>query len=266
MPKVSFLINKDVIDLEKHIKIGQVEDVILLYSELKILALKVRLKGIFKGYRFLLFKDIYSMSSQKVRIESRTKLIKPYKALSVREALVNEKKIFGAKVVDSSGEELGRVKELYFNSSSAQILKIEIKQGLLKQVSTGNIFIQIEAIEDIKTGKVVLKENYNNFVEIRESSSGEKIKKATKKAAEFKVRTEVSIQEKERLFCLNKKAGQKILGDRGNIIAQKGQLIDDEVIEKAIEAGKLHELTLSIGKDHLFSTWENVKKGVTGKD
>lgn len=259
MFRLSLLIGKIVFDLERQEEFGTIEKLIFQTNELRILAFEVRPKGILKGKRFLLFNDIDSINSNQVNVINRKKLLRPIKAIKVREALVNEIKILKTLVVDSNYSEIGRIKDAFCDSKNGRIKKIEIKQSLLVRIASGRIFIKAEAIEKIEKDKLILKENYKNHLETKPTSASTRMADVYRKTAVISEKTRRDFQKKEISFCLNKLAVKDIIDKQGEFLVKKGQIIDKKIIEKVVKAGMIHELALSVGLEKAKASLKKFK-------
>lgn len=187
-------------------------------------------------------------------------------------------RLSGTKVLSRKGRLLGTVSEYVINEDNAQIVGCQLMplnseepagiiprkciltfghDFLVVEETTGNMLVaDLQELENVVEEHPSIKEE--DTVDSNATSTGAKTAAAplsatapdtapkTAEAEEKPADTLKHFEEQQRKYLLGKKVTMKIVADDGEVIAEEGATITNEIIERARAADRYIQLTLNI--------------------
>lgn len=156
--KASKVIGLPVFTINDGRKIENVEDVIYDPLQNRIEALLIEKGGWFGESRVILFDDLEGIGYDAALITSRNLMRKIADVGKNIQAIVkNDTFLTNTKIITEDGIELGRVSDIYFNSSTGRVEEFEVSQGTLQNWKTGKKRIKIESLVTIGHDATIVK-------------------------------------------------------------------------------------------------------------
>ncbi len=168
MKKYSEVIGLPVICAIDAEKVGAVKDLVFCPGERRVVAFILEKKGYEMKKKTILMKDVISVGTDAVIIESLND-VKKFKKIQDSPELKDKGNVIGLRIFSRSGKELGIVKDVLFDPLKGTIEGVEVSDGLFTDIVNGrnllplfgkvefseeNILVENEAIEEImESGK-----------------------------------------------------------------------------------------------------------------
>lgn len=178
MYKGNDLIGKPIITFDTGEQIEKVKDVFFNADEQRLLALVVEEGGIFAKTRVLPFSNIKVIGPDAVTIESASAIVVADSHADISKNIETNTITKGNKVMTEGGENLGVIKDIFFDEKTGEIKGYDISGGLINDTYKGKSFLPAEKV--LKMGKEIVFVP-NDVVQIMEEQVGG-IKGATQKA------------------------------------------------------------------------------------
>ncbi len=221
------IITKPVVSLGLGKTIGKIRYPILDPLKQEIICFIVDTEKWFLEPKILLFPLVRGMGNEIITVEDESALASISDLLTIQKQLNENVQIIGHKVISESSKIIGYIEEFSFNPFTGSIETYKIKD---KDYS-------ISRQEVVCIGK--------EFVVVKEGvlSSGGGIFNLT-------VSNEGSInsifEERQVQFILGKRLSRNLESGGGFLIAQEGEIIDEDIIQRAKSEMKFTELVMSI--------------------
>lgn len=255
--KAKNLLDLLVVDLETGKELGTVDGLVFDSETRSLSSIVVRKKSIFPIKRTISFSDVKGIGERSIVVSGKKSLAgRKNKKLSDF-ADNREVKVFWARVMTISGDELGEVCDVLIDKAGV-IKYLEMTKGFILDITKGKQMIPAVSIEKIGRDTVMV----HSFVEEFSGSGIDKVSNVLKeiknKTVKAKEEVEELVGEKEAQFCLGKKTSRTVLGGNKEVIVLKGDIVGEENINLAKTAGKLHELAMATG----LSEVEKIRKNI----
>ncbi|MGI6777498.1 MAG: PRC-barrel domain-containing protein [Acetivibrionales bacterium] len=149
--KISEVIGLPVICIDSGKKIGTVEDLILNRGKSEVKALILERAGFEIRRKVILMKDIAYLGKDAVMVN--TESCKTELRMVFNSSITEDKgEIRGLRVYSKSGEDLGEVKDVLFDSKTGTVEGVEVTEGLLQDIVQGRkilpLFGKVEFSEE----------------------------------------------------------------------------------------------------------------------
>jgi len=261
--KASNVIGLKVVSLQKGETIEDVNDVIYDPQSQKVQALLVDPGGWFSEAKVIPLREIKSLGKDAVTVESSrvikkaSDLPKPNSGISSRNS-----KLKKMSVLTAGGTSLGRVSDVLFDPKSGDIGEYEISQGTVEDVKSGRKFLP--ALEVIKIGvdDILVKDEAFDKISQQGKEGGlkktEEVKKGTTNLKESlrstydKLRSDMTLSRKKE--AVGQYLTKTVLLPNDQILAKRGDLISNDIINKAEENGLLSQVLDNTSRDPVLSS------------
>jgi uncharacterized protein YrrD len=165
----------------------------------------------------------------------------------------------GLKVISNKGKIMGAISEYYIDESTGNITGCQIilkdsesPAGIIPRKYILSFGLEYLVVEDGVEDKLVPESEVS--VEAVPAAGYKPVKtvdttaapKANSADQQESAEALKHFEEQQRQYLLGKKVTMRILADDGDIIAEEGQAITGEIIEKAVAANKYVQLTLNV--------------------
>lgn len=252
MKKRSDVLDLSVICVDEGIEYGKVRELIIDPESGKVVYLIIDDGEWYLGAKYLEFQNILGIGRDAVTTQSVDNIKKIKEDDEVLELVKKGIKIIGAKVYSQSGEYIGLIDEYYIDEEDGAIIKCQLKG------TSGDNMIACSSIVTYGKSVLVVEDNTKKNIISSDDSRIEPFKpkqfdnngdseKPVDQTKGFSDTTNISANifvERQKRFLLGKRVTETIMGKDGEEIAKEGQIIDQDIIEKITEEGKLIELTM----------------------
>lgn len=224
------IITRPVVSLSLGETIGKIRYPILDPLKQQVIGFVVDTEKWFLEPRILLFSLVRGMGNEIVTVENESSLTLISDLLIIQKQLNENVQIIGHKVISESGKVVGYIEEFSFNHLTGSIETYKIKD---KDYSVNSQEIICIGKEFVVVKEIVVSRfaGVSNLISVPENNVN-------------------SIFERRQIqFILGKKLSRNLEAEGGSLIAQEGEIIDEDIIEKAKSESKFTELVMSIEAD-----------------
>lgn len=167
--KSSSIIENKVVTVQKGREIGRVSDVIYDPADNKIAAFMIGSSGLFSNPKLIMFSDIKGIGEDAVLIESGDDLKTTSEVPKTVAAIAKDGTYLTQRdVLTRSGDELGKVSDIYFDTQTGFVSGFEVSQGP-KNLLSGRKQIHIDDIITVGENDIIVKDEAEQ--EIRQQST-----------------------------------------------------------------------------------------------
>lgn len=253
MKKSEELIGLSIISLNDGKEVGTVKDLIVNPEQGSVECLVVDDGTRYLGVKLLPSKFIEGVGEYAVTVESATAITTLEDLPNVNDLLEQNVEVKGTKVLTKKGGLIGSVSEFYIDEENeGKIVACELtspKEGIKK-------IIPAEGVVTFGKDVLVVVENINELLadKFEENGAEESLvskvsvhqeKEESQDVAEEPSEAAKLFEERQAQFLLGRTLTKRIETDNGELIADEGTLITEELIEKAKAAGKFTELSMN---------------------
>ncbi|MBA2700102.1 MAG: PRC-barrel domain-containing protein [Chloroflexi bacterium] len=287
MRKGKSVIGKQLLSLADGSTLDSVKDVILGTHNDRVVGLLVGEAGLLSASTIVPFEEVTSFGKDAIVVKTQASVM-PATALSGMKAIVDrDESLLGTKVFTESGDEQGKISDVYFDELSGTILGMEVSGGAVSDVTNGlrylpveeivrvgrdAVYVQPEAAENLASQKGGLSgaladtgakakgamggvaDKASGVADKAKGAAGDTSQDAQSQAAEAK--------PEERL--IGKRSGRDVEDDRGSVIVPAGRRISADDVERARAANKVPALTAAAGVGEAGVAAEGVKDALGG--
>ncbi len=256
MKKSEELLGLSVISIEDGKEVGRVGDLVVNSAKGTVEYLIVDNGFRHLGLKILPFKLVEGVGEYAVTVQSATAVSDLNEQPEVSSLLEKNVRVKGTKVLTKKGKLIGTVNEfLIDDDNEGKIAGCELAPAS----GSGKTGI-IPADQIVTFGKDVLIVNEGVETSLVNSPTGlsDKPAKSSKRSSSLAAEDvpeadkaeEVSeaaklFEERQRQYLMGRKASKRLETDSGEVIAEEGEVITEEVLNKAREAGKFTELSMN---------------------
>lgn len=238
-----------VISIEDGKEIGRVSDLVINPAKGSVEYLVIDNGSRYTGVKILPFKLVEGVGEYAVTIQSLSSITDLADEPDVNGLLEKNVRVKGTKVLTKKGKLIGSVSEFLIDESNeGKIAACEITP-----VNGGTGGGMIPADNIITFGKDVLVVGEESLPvppgggpggpQPAKSSDGAGSKAAVDRQEQSQAAK--LFEEKQRQYLLGRKLSKRIETESGELIAEEGQTITEEILDKAKEAGKFTELSMN---------------------
>ncbi|NJM47616.1 MAG: hypothetical protein HC860_16810, partial [Alkalinema sp. RU_4_3] len=169
MRKGTDLIGKPVIDYECGSQLATVKDLIFSQEQDSLLALLTEEAGWFRGGKIVPVNHILAIGADGIIVKSSESIMPVKQAPAIKELIDKKNILRGTQIITLSGRNLGRMVDLYFNTSTGVVEGYEVSGGLFADAYTGRSFVPTSKTFRIGQDFAFVP---NNVVELMEEQVG----------------------------------------------------------------------------------------------
>ncbi|TEB13286.1 PRC-barrel domain protein [Pelotomaculum sp. FP] len=253
-----------VMSIEEGLQIGEANHLVLNQrGAVDFLLIKDRMW--YLGLKTVPFNTVQGFGENALTVAASSTLIPVQDNSQAVELLEKDFHLNGLKVISNKGKILGAISEYYFDETTGDITGCQIipndsesPAGIIPRKYILSFGLDYLVVEDGVESKLVSELEVTveaappagyKRVETEDTTEAPKTKSASAdKQDDDKqpVKALKHFEDQQRQYLLGKKVTMRILADDGDIIAEEGQSITVEMIEKAVAANKYVQLTLNV--------------------
>lgn len=225
---------------------GRVKDLVINAQQGTVECLIIDRENTYLELKVIPFAAVEGIGEDAVTIANEDAILNATEVPGLEELLRQNIRIKGTRVMTRKGKMMGSVSEYFVDEESGKIIACEFTPV---NGNGENKIIPASAIVTFGKDVLVVAENVENEIldslaelengpsGIETSSTSEQINPSD--AARL-------FEERQRQFLLGKRATKTIESDSGEVIVAEGEVITEEIIERAKKEGKIMELTMNI--------------------
>ncbi len=254
MKKSEELLGLSIISLNDGKEVGKVKDLVVNPEQGAVECLVVDDGTRYLGVKVLPSKFIEGVGEYAVTIESATAITTLEDLPNLNDLLEKNVEVIGTKVLTKKGRLIGMVSEFYideenegkitaceFEAPKSDIIKIIPAEGV---VTFGkDVLVVAEDIEKLLLDKNEYNQDAAVDTVVEEAESTPVAEEVTE--TEDTSDAAKMFEDRQRQFLLGRKVSKKIELDNGQVLAEEGTVITEELIEKAKALGKFTELSMN---------------------
>ena len=264
MRKGSDVIGKPIVAYDTGEKIGRVRDLIFDQERNYLVALLVQEKGFMSDARVLPLAAIQSIGMD-AAIVSKAEYIIPAKLDSHVAAILDRNNIMnGTHIMTVSGQDLGKMVDLYFDETTGAIEGYEVSGGIFADAYSGRSFVP--AVQTLRIGEnyafvpamvADLMEEQVGGIKAAIQDTSDKVQAAAHKAGEqiSEVSRQTTTQianaivdpDSQKRFVLGRKTESAVLRPDGSVLIETNKLVTIADITVAEQLGVLDRLYRAAG-------------------
>jgi uncharacterized protein YrrD len=253
MRKGSDLIGKPVVTFDTGEQFEKIQDLLFDQTSNQLLGFVVDEGGWFSGARVLPINRIQALGPDTVIVPDRKAVIPADTDQVIRRILERNNVLRGTRIVTTDGKELGTLVDLYFDEQTGMVEGYEVSGGIFADAVSGRAFVP--APHAIKIGQDVAFVPPETAQMMEEQVGG--LRGAAQSAAD-------SVSNTVTANTVDQTAGRRVREvvrtDQGLIIAAPGQIVTEQVINRARTYHKEQELMDATG----LSTGDAARGAVSG--
>ncbi|OPX89256.1 PRC-barrel domain-containing protein [Pelotomaculum sp. PtaB.Bin117] len=237
-----------VLSIEEGKQIGIVKHLVLNPELGKVSYLLVEDAAWYLGLKTMPFEAVQGIGEFGLTIGSRSALSAVADSPEVIALLEKNLRLPGTQVLSKKGRLVGTIDDFIIDENNAGIMGCQLT--LVRGEKPAGI-IPRKSILTFGRDFLVVEENIENMLvaDIQESDA---IPAATQESPNFEKSDKQPVdalehfEEQQRKYLIGKKATMKIVADNGEVVAEEGDTITSEMIERAKAADRYIQLTLNI--------------------
>ncbi len=265
-------IGKPVIAKSTGEKIDRVEDLIYDSHQHKVKALLVDKGGWFSGAKVIRIDDVESIGKDAIVVENPDVVRKAEEVGGEVSSIARENaEITQTEIISEDGVKLGKVSDILFDPDTGDVQSLEVSQGL-NNMASGKKHVLTSDIITVGKDATIVRKFTEDFLSQQGRTQGlvgaanrakdnlppkeEVVQKTKDKAQKLKESTKEKIseakemiQEKARANALGKYLSVNVLGPDDSMIAMRGELITNELLDRAEQAGVLSNVITHASAD-----------------
>lgn len=247
-----------VMSVEEGRQIGVVRDLILNPRRGTLDFILVEDSTWYLGAKVLPFSKVLGIGAFALTVEGRSSLEEAASCAGALELLKGGFKLPGVKIITKKGRLIGTAGEYYVSEASGKVLGCDLlpegaaeRTGIIPRsliLTFGSDYLVVEDSADRATVEE-LAEDTDGSGDIPVAASTPQPPAAAPAPGSQAAGEKDALkhfEEQQRQYLLGKKAAMKITGTGGEVIVEEGEVITEEVIERAKAHDKYIQLTLNV--------------------
>jgi uncharacterized protein YrrD len=252
-----------VLSIEEGKQIGEVKHLVLNPKRGTVDFLLVENGAWYLGLKAMPFEAVQGIGEFALTVNSRSSISAVTECAGVIDLLEKDLRLPGIKVLSKKGRLIGSVSEYFVNESTGEIIGCQLTAtgadqpaGIIPKnliLTYGGDFLVVEEGAENQLMSEVDEDETAGTTEAAGAASGVPVTETTPD-----VSPDVSMdgnqpgealkhfEEQQRRFLLGKKVTMRIVADNGEVVAEEGETITDETIDRARAADRYIQLTLNI--------------------
>lgn len=255
-----------VYSLEKATKLGYIKDVIYDSQNSKLMAFTMEYPGLFSPTRYVLpFENVRSVGRDALMVENSQALIPGRQKPEISRIIDSNHTTSDKIVMTASGNDLGRVSDVIIDPDSGEAVSYIVSSGLAQSIGRGKDYVDAGHASVIGPSAVIVPDDVETT--LREQEPGGlkgAYKGAVAKGQEWQQSAMDYAQRKEIEMSRGKTSGKNVYDDDGYLIVGRDETVTDLVIDRAVSAGKMHQVALAAGVSGAASGYDRARKAAGG--
>lgn len=261
MRKGKSVIGQGIISYNDGAKVGSVKDLLIGMNNDRVVALLVEEGGLLSSPKALPFEFVTSFGKDAVVMTDLQGIIAVDNYPEADEILARNDKLLDKKVFTETGEDYGKISDVFFSEQGGRVVGYEVSGGLIENVKSGTSYLPIEDIVNIGADVILIRPDAGDALDAQVGGiqgavqqAGDKLGSAASQAKDKAGEVAGNVREaasgatqSPEQAVIGRRAGQSVESNSGMIIVATGQRIKQENVEQAQQEGKLAELYAAAG-------------------
>ncbi len=248
MKRSQELLGLSVIGIEDGKDIGRIIDFIICPANgmVKYLVLDNGIK--YLGIKFLPFSQVEGVGEHAVTVLNTSMAVPAAELTDLIELIEKDVQLKGARAVTKKGMLVGIVTEFFVDCEThGRITGCQITPAAVSAKPQVILSEQIITFgKDILVVNEEVKPLAGEFFAAEEAGETKKSSRSSRTVTKEEPSEAARMfEERQRQYLIGRKLSKRIDGDNGELIADEGELITEEIIEKAKQQGKFTELSMN---------------------
>ncbi|HDP69701.1 MAG TPA: hypothetical protein ENN38_02700 [Actinobacteria bacterium] len=211
-------------------KVGTVRDLAINFEMKQIALVVVEDPNWYKSTKVVPFDKIRSLGEDAIIIDDPSRVVVASSDGQVEQLLQKDTQLINSPVMSVDGKYSGTVTEYWFDPQTGAVDSCAVTKGNSTQTISKDKILTFG-----KDAIIISEKGVAEFP--RRDEAPERVKE----------KTEVEVvEEQQKNHLIGQTIKEDILGDDGNILFMTGEIVTEEIIEKAKNANKYLELTYSV--------------------
>lgn len=232
-----------VICAREGIECGSVRELFINCCEGKVQYLIIEDDEWYLGAKLLPFDKVLGIGRHAVITESHENIFSFSQVEGAHDLIKQGTSLIGAKVYTQKGEYMGNVEEYYFDEKDGRVIKCQLCVENQKD-------FELNASQIVTYGKgiLIVNDGINGTAADVSEGLSEQAYKTMKNGDDgiYTYKGASLFEQKQRRFLLGKRVTKRIVSEEGELLAEEGDIVTEELIDKIKSGGKLIELTMNI--------------------
>lgn len=247
--KISSLIGMPIFALTNGKRVGTVKDIVFDSQHSRLAALTIEEPGIISSERRILpFDRVKSIGRDAIMVENEDAFVAEANAPEVVRVLEQKSAVTDKRVLTEGGNLLGYVSDIMIDPETGKAQSYELTGGMAKDIAKGRTYVGVPDIVVLGLDAMIVPDQTEIMLAKQEPGGLVAVyQEAAEEAREVGAGISEYTREQEINMSRGRTAGQDVRDDEGGLIVGKGQKITDEVIDRAVEASKMHDVAYAAG-------------------
>jgi uncharacterized protein YrrD len=252
MRKGKSVIGKPILSLADGARLQTVKDVILGADNDSVVGLLADEGGFLASSLVVPIDEVTSFGHDAVVVARRESVIPAKEAPGIASIVARNQSLLGTRVFTETGDDQGKLSDIYFDEPTGRILGFELSGGTLADAAKGARYVPVEEL--VRVGPDVayvhpetadLLAQQRGGLTGKLADAGDKAKGAVGEATAGAKGATESARPEEAL--LGKRTGRDVEDENGAVVVPAGRRVTNDDIERARAADKLPDLTTAVG-------------------
>ncbi|HEX8229048.1 MAG TPA: PRC-barrel domain-containing protein [Chloroflexia bacterium] len=261
MRKGKSVIGQGILSYNEGAKVGSVKDLLIGMNNDRVVALLVEEGGLLSSPKVVPFEFVTSFGKDAVVMTDLKGIIAVDNYPEADEILARNDKLLDKKVFTETGEDYGKITDVFFSEQGGRVVGYEVSGGLIENVKSGTSYLPLEDIVNIGPDVILIRPDAGDALDAQVGGiqgavqqAGDKLgsaatqakDKAGEVAGNVREAASAATQSPEQAV-IGKRAAQTVETNTGRIIVATGQRIRQEHLQQAQQEDKQAELYAAAG-------------------
>jgi len=256
------LIGMPVYTLDSARKLGYIKDVIYDSMNSQLMAFTMEHPGLFSPKRYVLpFQNVHSVGRDAIMVENKQALVPGHEQQDISD-IIYRGHTAGDKIVMT---DLGRVSDVLINPDTGNAVSYVVSSGFAKDIGRGRNYVDARNANVIGPNAIIVPNDVETtLLEQQPGGMVGAYEGTVAKGQEWQQSATEYAQRKEIELSRGRASGKDVYDDDGYLIVGQGEVITEPVINRAVAAGKMHQVALAAGVSGAASGYDRARKAVGG--
>ncbi|MFL5673498.1 MAG: PRC-barrel domain-containing protein [Chloroflexota bacterium] len=259
MRKGKSVIGKPILSLEDATRLYEVKDLILGTGNDTVVGLIAEEGGIFSSSLVVPIDQVTGFGRDAVVVRNRESVIPANESAAIQPVLERKTSLLGTKVYTETGDDQGKVSDVYFEETSGRVMGFELSGGMLADAAQGARFVPIEELVRAGPDVVYVHPETADLLEQQRGGISGALADASDTARDGATTVKGKVgdaaggargsmaEAKPEESLVGKRTGRDVDEDSGSVLVPAGRRVTLDDVERARSAGKLSDLTTAVG-------------------
>jgi uncharacterized protein YrrD len=252
MRKGKSVIGKPILSLADGSRLQEVKDVILGAGNDTVVGLLADEGGFLASSLVVPIDEVSAFGRDAVVVARRESVIAANQAPEIGSIVARHQSLLGTRVFTETGDDQGKLNDVYFDESTGRILGFELSGGAVSDATKGTRYIPVDEL--VRVGSDVayvhpetvdLLDQQRGGISGALADAGDKAKGAVAGATDGARAATEDARPEDAL--LGKRTGKDVEDDNGAVVVPAGRRVTSADVDAARAADKLGDLTAAVG-------------------